>query len=210
MKYSQSKGKLLKSTIEIDLQETGFKYLFTDKGFFGQPRVDDAFIPYANITNQKIYTKRSQPAAKKIVTSLAVLFVICFIVIVAMSTNIAYGSSYETWLSTSFYALLVAIYLVYKFLGFQKVILIKENNGHLFTLLQDKQSDLIIKEILDRRNAYLKNKFIENNNYKMLSAETVEYLGSLGVITQEEAISIKEKNKPNGTGVVGFGIEEEK
>lgn len=208
MKYNQKYGNLLKSELEIDLQETGFNYTFTDRSLFGPPRMDNAFIPYTNITNQKNYTKRAQPYVKRIIVPLGVLFVLCFIAIVVSYSTESNGTPYEQYLNIGFYAALFTIFAVYKLIGVQKVITMQEHNGLMFTIFNDDQAEAIIKDILSRRNKYLKDKFIDNNNYKTLSLESVEYLASVGVVDREEANQIKEKIRPNTAGSVGFNLQQ--
>ncbi len=208
MKYTQNYGRFLKSTLEIDLHETGFDYLFTDKLLFGQPRMDKAFITYTNITNQRIFAKRNHPDSKKIIFTLVAIFLACFVVVVSTSANAVYASPYEGYYTAGFYAGLIAVFVVYKFFAVQKVIKMSESNGGSFLVLNNEGGEKIIEEILKNRNNYLREKFISNNNYKTLSLESVEYLTSIGVIGREEATEIKEKIRPNSAGVVGFDKKE--
>ena len=208
MKYHQIYGKLLKSELKLDLQETGFNYTFTDRNLFGPARTDTAFIAYTNITNQKNYIKRAQPFAKKIIIPISMIIVACFIGVVVSSTSVPLGSTYERYMNLGFYAGLFGVFAIYKLLGAQKVITVIENNGSLFTIFNDSQAEIILADIYKKRNEYLRQKFIDNNNYKSLSLESVEYLLSLGVIEGEEAQKFKEAIRSNPTGGMGFDKKE--
>ncbi len=206
MNYHQKCGLLLKSELSLDMQETGFKYIFTDKNLIGPSRTEEVFIPYTYITNQKTYAKRNHPSGKKVILPLAILILIIFVALVVSSTHITYGSVYETYLNIAFYVILASIFLIYKTLAVQKVVIIKEGNGLSFTLFKDTQTEEIIKDILKRRNTYLRGKYFDGDNYKTLSLESVEYLSSLEVINKDEAAQIKEKIRRNAGGV-GFKVE---
>jgi hypothetical protein len=208
MIYNQEIGKILKSNVEIDLHETGFDYTFTDKLLFGRPRVDRAFITYANISNQKDYIRRNHPDSKKIIFTLVGIFIACFVAVVLTSTSVVSGSPYEGYYNAGFYIALISVFLVYKFVAVQKVIKLTENKGLTFLLLNIDGAETVAQRIFEMRNKYLREKFIENNNYKTLTVELVEYLASLGVITKEEATQIKGEIRPITSTPVGFGVME--
>jgi hypothetical protein len=208
MKYNQKIGKFFKSELDIELLETGFDYVFTDNLLFSKPRTEKAFIPYTNISNQKEFVTRNHPDSRKIIFTLVAIFIIGLIIVVSTSVNWVYGSPYERYYTAGFYIAIIAVFFIYKFTAVQKVIKVFEHSGGSFLILNEREGEKIIGEIITYRNKYMRDKFISKDNYKALSIESVEYLASLEVISKEEANEIKEKIRPNTGEAMGFDQKE--
>ena len=201
MKFTQSHTFITPSTLEIGFKESGFSYKFEDKGFFGQKRIDESFVYYHEIGNHKEYKTRVNPFSKSMYISISLISIVIYsIIIFSFFSGKVIGSSYEAPL---FYAPILLAFLLYKLFAKQKVLLLKGNATYI-TVFNDASGDKIVKEIYSRRNQYLRNK-IFNVMRGVASIDTIEFLSTLGAISDAEVTELKSKNSSSGDNKkIGF------
>ncbi len=209
MEFKQIKKGLLNSEVILDLKETGLNYKFYDKKFGKEPEIEESFISYSNITNQKVYKSRIQSFGEKLFKVLiyvVFLSLLGIFIIVGSNSN---PNDHVTVIHSILATVLFILFFCYSFLVKQKVILLKGYDSY-FTIFNDKQANHIIEEIYAHRNSYLKKKYFNPEARKTLSTETAEFLFSLKVINSEELEEVSKRNDLEHNKIkVGFNLEEE-
>jgi len=209
MKYTQTTKGFFKTQVDLDLQDTGFQYVFMDKRRWQPSVVEESFIAYSGISNQKSHSVTGHSAADSR-TGIRMTLIMMTIIVCAML--IFWRVGFTTKPVPIAYQLLTMAAIagtlslvVYKQFSEYKIIQIKNGSG-FFTILDDKQANTILQDIWKHRDHYLRKKFIDDDHYKNLTAESVEYLFSIKTITEEEAERFKTFIEKGAGEKVGFAI----
>lgn len=215
MEFLQEQYSFGKAKRKLVLKDTGFQFFSEEKLMGKETEKQEHFFSYSEITNRtkkKIGGKAPGEFHMGYRVYLLILIAIAFF---RYSIHFGDDSSVDSLLTIFFLILcpiIIVLFFVYKRLTVagQRRVVVELANGGYFTLLDDEHIPDIMNELYKRRNVYMREKYIGDNEVsKTLSPEAIEYLESLGVITNEEAMDFKEKNKSHLKSKVGFETGED-
>src|SRR3989344_4491129 len=195
MLYTQKIGWLFPAKIEIDLQETGFKYKLTQKKFNGEA-VNNLFFSYSEITNSRSVSNYTKEIPKNLyLVGLVALFGIFISFAVGTDGPSAADSPFLAFIGSNdrlvLWSIIIASIVFYRMVVFKKMITLETYSGGHFSVFKNDEGEKILNEIIARRNTYMRRKYIEDKiNKENLTLETVDWLASLDVVSKDEAVTL--------------------
>lgn len=209
-------GRLLPTTIEVNLQETGFDYKITQKNFGGNS-FKTIFFGYDEILNNRnVESFTREPVRNVFIVSTVILVVgLLFFIINFDEYGVAKPkilTLIETHDALFTWGTILAFYILYRIIVTKKMVRFETSRGGYFSLFKNKESEKIIVEIINRRNTYIRKKYLEDRFAKEnLNMETIDWLSAMEIISKEESIKLTKtiKNRDNKSDL-GFITSEKK
>lgn len=216
MSYTQKFGRIFPTIIEVKLQETGFDYKITQKNFGGDS-IKSLFFGYEEILNNRNtenFTR--EPVRNVFIVSAVLVFIGILSFVINFSepgiTKPKILTLIETHDALFTWGTILLFYILYKIIVTKKMVRFETSRGGYFSLFKNAESEKIISEIINRRNAYIKKRYLEDKFAKEnLNIETIDWLSAMEVISKEESVKLTEtlKNKENKADL-GFITNEKK